>query len=50
MTLPIITQHASAGTQAGGEKTDLTTTAFRVRDTGRSRTSRCSVARTSASR
>jgi phage head maturation protease len=30
MTLPIITQRAVAGTQAGGEKTDLTTTATQV--------------------
>jgi hypothetical protein len=30
MTLPIITQHASAGTQAGGEKTALTANATRV--------------------
>jgi phage head maturation protease len=30
MTLPIITTRAVAGTQAGGEKTDLTTTATKV--------------------
>lgn len=30
MTLPIITTHATAGTQAGGEKTALTTTATKV--------------------
>lgn len=30
MLLPVITQHAVAGTQYGGEKTDLTTTGTRV--------------------